>query len=83
MTNVTDPPVESPATMDLEFTLPVTAGAFVAVIVLGVLAMLFTPAGEAMGEDTILTMVAPSMIVFGLVCLALGVKHGEYRAATR
>ena len=66
--------------MDLEFDLPVTAGAFVAVILVGVLAMLFSPAGEAMQTDTVLMMVAPSMIVFGLICLVLGVKHGEYRA---
>lgn len=38
--------------------------------------MLATP----MGTDTILMMVAPSMIVFGLLMLVLGVKHGEYRA---
>jgi hypothetical protein len=34
----------------------------------------------AMGIGTILMMVAPSMLVFGAVCLALGIKHGEYRA---
>jgi hypothetical protein len=25
-------------------------------------------------------MVAPSMVVFGLVMMVIGVKHGEYRA---
>ena len=66
--------------MDLEFDLPITAGAFVAVIVVGLLTMLFTPAGEAMQTDTVLVMVTPSMVLFGLVCLVIGVKHGEYRA---
>ena len=63
----------------MDFDLPVTAGAFLAVILVGVLAMLFSPAGEAMGTDTILMMVTPSMLVFGLICLLIGVKHGEYR----
>lgn len=63
----------------MDFDLPVTAGAFLAVILVGVLAMLFSPAGEAMQTDTILTMVTPSMLVFGLICLLIGVKHGEYR----
>lgn len=62
----------------MEFDLPTTAVAFVVVIALGV--------GGLIGMDTMQTnviamMVAPSMIVFGLLMLVLGVKHGEYRAA--
>ena len=34
-----------------------------------------------MTTGTILMMVAPSMLVFGLLAFGLGVKHGEYRAA--
>jgi len=33
-----------------------------------------------MKPPTILMMVLPSMVVFGLLTLALGAKHGEYRA---
>ncbi|AFO56150.1 MULTISPECIES: hypothetical protein [Natrinema] len=60
----------------MEFDGTKTAVAFLVVIALGVGGMLATP----MGTDTILMMVAPSMIVFGLLMLVLGVKHGEYRA---
>ncbi|ELY63896.1 DUF7333 family protein [Natrinema versiforme] len=63
----------------MEFDLPKTAVAFLVVIGIGIGGMLATP----MGTDTILMMVTPSMIVFGLLMLALGVKHGEYRAAGR
>lgn len=33
-----------------------------------------------MTEDTILTMVFPSMIAFGVIMLAIGISHGKYRA---
>ncbi|MCL7417076.1 MAG: hypothetical protein M8354_04465 [Halalkalicoccus sp.] len=59
----------------MEFDLPKTAAAFVALIALGVVGT--TP---MMGTGTVLMMVLPSMVVFGLVVLAIGVKHGEYRA---
>lgn len=59
----------------MEFDLPKTAAAFVVLIVLGVLGT--TP---MMGTTTVLMMVLPSMVVFGLIMLAIGVKHGEYRA---
>ena len=61
----------------MEFDLPTTAAAFIAVIAVGVGGLFATP----MTMDTIMMMVAPSMIVFGLLRLVLGVKHGEYRAA--
>jgi hypothetical protein len=30
----------------------------------------------------VLMMVAPSMVVFALVAFGIGVKHGEFRAAS-
>jgi hypothetical protein len=33
-----------------------------------------------MTAETVLMMVLPSMVVFGLVCLGLGMKYGEHRA---
>jgi hypothetical protein len=63
----------------MEFDFTRTAIAFVAVIAVGTAALLGAP---MMAPRTVLTMVTPSMAVFGFICLALGVKHGEYRAAT-
>lgn len=60
----------------MEFDLPKTAAVFIALIALGVVGT--TP---MMGTGTVLMMVLPSMVVFGLLMLAVGVKHGEYRAA--
>lgn len=61
----------------MEFDLARTAALFLGLVVLGVGGL----AGSGMmATGTVLTMVAPSVLVFGLVCLALGVKHGEYRA---
>ncbi|WP_121821905.1 DUF7333 family protein [Halostella salina] len=54
-----------------------TAVAFVALIVAGVGGLLVAP---MMTTNTVLTMVAPSMVVFGLICVAIGVAHGRYRA---
>ncbi|WP_440990909.1 DUF7333 family protein [Haloarchaeobius baliensis] len=54
-----------------------TAAAFIALIVLGTGALL---AMQVMPTDTTLMMVTPSMLVFGLICLGIGVAHGEYRA---
>jgi hypothetical protein len=60
----------------MEFDLTRTAVVFALVIAVAVGALLGAP---MMQPDTVLTMVLPSMVVFGLVCLAIGVKHGEYR----
>jgi len=58
-----------------------TAAIFVALIAVGVGGLV---ASGVMETNTIMMMVAPSMIAFGLICLFIGVKHGEYRAgATR
>lgn len=62
----------------MEFDLTKTAAVFVALIVLGVVAT--TP---MMTLGTVLMMVLPSMVVFGILMLAIGVKHGEYRATHR
>lgn len=60
----------------MEFDLPTTAAAFIAVVALGVAALF---AMDVMATDTILMMVTPSMILFGFVCLLIGVKYGEQR----
>jgi peptidoglycan/LPS O-acetylase OafA/YrhL len=64
----------------MEFDLAKTAVAFVALIALGVGALLAAP---VMAAGTVLTMVLPAMVVFGLLCLVLGVRHGEFRTAGR
>jgi uncharacterized membrane protein YcaP (DUF421 family) len=61
----------------MDFDLPKTAAVFVLIIALGVGALIGAP---MMTTNTVLVMVAPSMTVFGLLMLVLGVKHGEYRA---
>ncbi|ELY85900.1 DUF7333 family protein [Natrinema altunense] len=61
----------------MEFDGTKTAVAFLVVIALAVGGLL---AAQMMAMSTVLMMVAPSMIVFGLLMLVLGVKHGEYRA---
>ena len=53
-----------------------TAIVFVAIVAIGVIATLQTP----MSTDSVLMMVLPSMVVYGAVVLALGMKYGEYRA---
>ncbi|MFC6904983.1 DUF7333 family protein [Halalkalicoccus tibetensis] len=62
----------------MEFDLPKTAAVFVALIALGVVGT-----SPMMTMGTVLMMVLPSMVVFGLLMLAIGVKHGEYRATHR
>jgi len=61
----------------MEFTLPVALGTVLAIVVLGVAGLV---AGGMMALRTTLMMVAPSMLVFGLLAFGLGVKHGEFRA---
>jgi len=62
----------------MNLDLPKTAALFVLLVAVGVGGLIGSPV--PMGTDTILMMVMPSMAIFGLVCLAIGVKHGEYRA---
>ncbi|PSG98282.1 hypothetical protein BRD56_01430 [Thermoplasmatales archaeon SW_10_69_26] len=61
----------------MEFNRSVTWGTFVAVIALATIAMVaFVP----MTTSTIFMMVLPSMVVFGLLMMWLGMQHGEFRA---
>jgi len=61
----------------MEFTLPVSLGALLAIIVVGVAGLVQS---GMMAFDTTVMMVAPSMIAFGLIAFGLGMKHGKYRA---
>lgn len=61
----------------MNFSLPVSLGALLAIVVIGVGGLL---GSGVMAPRTVLMMVAPSMLVFAVVAFALGVKHGEYRA---
>jgi len=63
----------------MDFDLTRTAVVFVALIAVGVGGLLVS---EVMPPRITLMMVAPSMVAFGLICLGIGVKHGEYRAST-
>jgi len=60
----------------MEFDTTTTAGVFLAVVALATGGMTFTP----MQTSTVFMMVVPSVVVFGLLMIGLGVKHGEYRA---
>lgn len=61
----------------MEYSLPVALGAVIALVVLGVVGLL---TADVMRQGTVLMMVAPSMLVFGVLSFAIGVKHGQYRA---
>jgi len=64
----------------MEFDEKITAAVFVVVIAVGVGALVGM---QVMPRNIVLMMVAPSMVIFGGIMLALGVKHGEYRAAKK
>ena len=61
----------------MEFNELTTAVAFIAVIAIGVGGLVAAP---MMTTETVLMMVAPSMIVFGAIMLGIGVMYGQYRA---
>jgi hypothetical protein len=61
----------------MDFSLPVSLGALLAVIIIGLGGLI---GGGMMPLETTLMMVAPSMLVFGLIAFGLGMKHGEYRS---
>ena len=63
----------------MEFNETTTGGLFIGLVVVALLALILAPI--PMGTSTILMMVGPSMLVFGAICLALGVKLGENRAS--
>ena len=54
-----------------------TVIAFALVIIAGTAGLWYLPIG--MTQQTILTMVLPSMIVFGAIMLVIGLSHGKYR----
>jgi hypothetical protein len=60
----------------MEFDLTKTVLIFAVLIAAGTAAL--TGMG-VMATSTVLMMVTPAMVVFGAVCLGLGVKYGEYR----
>ncbi|RDI71090.1 DUF7333 family protein [Halopelagius longus] len=60
----------------MEFDRTRTAVLFLVLVAAGVAALL---AMGVMATSTVLMMVAPAMLVFGAICLGIGVKHGEYR----
>lgn len=62
----------------MEFDFLKTAVIFALVIAIGVGGML---GSGVMATQTVLMMVLPSTVVFGLLMVVLGVKHGEYRAS--
>lgn len=61
----------------MEFDRTTSIGLFVAVIALGTAALVAAP---MMTAQTVLMMVLPSMIVFGLITFGIGLKHGQYQA---
>jgi len=61
----------------MEFTLGATVGVLLAIVAAGTAALIGM---GFMATSTVLMMVTPSMLAFGLVALFVGVKHGEYRA---
>jgi hypothetical protein len=61
----------------MEFDRNTTLAIFLALVAVGVGGL----AGSGvMATGTVLMMVLPSVLVFGAVCLFLGVRWGEYRA---
>jgi hypothetical protein len=62
----------------MDYNLPVSLGALLVIIAVGLGGLI---GSGMMPLRTTLMMVAPSMVVFGLVAFALGMKHGEYRTA--
>lgn len=61
----------------MEFDRTTTIGVFLAFIALGVGGLVVS---GVMPTTVVLMMVAPSMLAFGLICLGIGVKYGEFRA---
>lgn len=59
----------------MDFDTKTTVLVFVAVVVLATVAMTLTP----MTTQTVFMMVVPSMVIYGLLMLWLGVQHGEHR----
>jgi len=60
----------------MEFDRKTTFGLFGVLIALGTVGVM-----PMMATSTVLMMVLPSMVAFGLIVLFLGIKHGQYQAA--
>ncbi len=60
----------------MEFTTRNTIVAFIVLVHLGLGVSLATP----MGVRTVFMMVLPALVIYGLIAVTLGIKHGEYRA---
>ena len=60
----------------MEFDTATTAAIFLVIIAVATGGLVAAP---FMAPGTVLMMVLPTMILFGLICLALGVKYGEHR----
>jgi hypothetical protein len=61
----------------MEFDLVKTVAIFLGIVAVGIGGLIAAP---VMQTSTILMMVLPSTLVFGAICLGLGVLHGQYRA---
>lgn len=61
----------------MEFDRITTGAIFAVLIAVGIGGLV---ASQLMPIRITLMMVLPSTVVFGLICLAIGVKHGEYRS---
>jgi hypothetical protein len=64
----------------MEFDLLRAGGILLVIVLVGVAAVI---GATPMQASTVMMMVLPSMVVFGAVAFALGVKHGEYRTSRR
>ena len=62
----------------MDFDLPKSLGLLFLIVALGIAGLV---GGGMMPLRTTLMMVLPSMAIFGLITLAIGVKHGAYRAS--
>ncbi|WP_280585500.1 hypothetical protein [Halorubrum sp. Boch-26] len=61
----------------MEFDLPRAAALLVLIVAVGTAGLI---GSGMMPLQTTLMMVAPSMLLFGAIAFAIGVKHGQFRA---
>jgi hypothetical protein len=64
----------------MEFDLTKTVLVFAVIVAVGTAALIGM---NVMPQSIVLMMVTPAMVVFGAICLGIGIKHGEYRTTTR
>ena len=64
----------------MEFDSTTTAIVFVVLTAIGVGGLLVA---DVMATGTVLIMVLPAMVVFGVLCLAIGVQYGQHRTSSR